>query len=106
MYSEQEYQLYLHDDAWTKAETDHLFDLSRRFDLRFVVIHDRYDHQQFKVSWYSLACVPNPRPSRPLLSGQPLHMPLSVLPPSPSPISLSSEAFRGGLEGTVLPHLC
>lgn len=51
MYSEQEYQLYLHDDAWTKAETDHLFDLSRRFDLRFVVIHDRYDHQQFKVSW-------------------------------------------------------
>lgn len=50
VYSEQEYQLYLHDDAWTKAETDHLFDLARRFDLRFVVIHDRYDHQQFKVS--------------------------------------------------------
>lgn len=42
--------MYLHDDAWTKAETDHLFDLARRFDLRFVVIHDRYDHQQFKVS--------------------------------------------------------
>ncbi|XP_037762939.1 DNA methyltransferase 1-associated protein 1 isoform X1 [Chelonia mydas] len=48
VYSEQEYQMYLHDDAWTKVETDHLFDLSRRFDLRFVVIHDRYDHQQFK----------------------------------------------------------
>lgn len=60
MYSEQEYQLYLHDDAWTKAETDHLFDLSRRFDLRFVVIHDRYDHQQFKVSrCHAFACVPN-----------------------------------------------
>lgn len=54
VYSEQEYQMYLHDDAWTKAETDHLFDLSRRFDLRFVVIHDRYDHQQFKVSVCSL----------------------------------------------------
>ncbi|KAM7014182.1 DNA methyltransferase 1-associated protein 1 isoform X2 [Ammospiza caudacuta] len=50
VYSEQEYQMYLHDDAWTKAETDHLFDLARRFDLRFVVIHDRYDHQQFKVA--------------------------------------------------------
>ena len=62
VYSEQEYQLYLHDDAWTKAETDHLFDLSRRFDLRFVVIHDRYDHQQFKVRWYgAFACGPNPR---------------------------------------------
>lgn len=60
VYSEQEYQLYLHDDAWTKAETDHLFDLSRRFDLRFVVIHDRYDHQQFKVSWCrAFACVHN-----------------------------------------------
>lgn len=48
VYSEQEDQLYLHDDARTKAETDHLFDLSHRFDLRFVVIHDRHDHQQFK----------------------------------------------------------
>uniref|UniRef100_A0A6I8RLN6 DNA methyltransferase 1-associated protein 1 n=1 Tax=Xenopus tropicalis TaxID=8364 RepID=A0A6I8RLN6_XENTR len=48
VYSEQEYQMYLHDDGWTKAETDHLFDLCRRFDLRFIVIHDRYDHQQFK----------------------------------------------------------
>lgn len=57
VYSEQEYQLYLHDDAWTKAETDHLFDLSRRFDLRFVVIHDRYDHQQFKVSWCLVICM-------------------------------------------------
>lgn len=48
VYSEQEYQMYLHDDSWTKAETDHLFDLCHRFDLRFIVIHDRYDHQQYK----------------------------------------------------------
>lgn len=48
VYSEQEYQLYLHDDGWTKAETDHLFDLCKRFDLRFVVVHDRYDHQQYR----------------------------------------------------------
>uniref|UniRef100_A0A4W4GWF8 DNA methyltransferase 1-associated protein 1 n=1 Tax=Electrophorus electricus TaxID=8005 RepID=A0A4W4GWF8_ELEEL len=48
VYSEQEYQMYLHDDGWTKAETDHLFDLCKRFDLRFVVVHDRYDHQQYR----------------------------------------------------------
>ncbi|XP_061636012.1 DNA methyltransferase 1-associated protein 1 isoform X2 [Phyllopteryx taeniolatus] len=48
VYSEQEYQLHLHDDSWTKAETDHLFDLCKRFDLRFVVVHDRYDHQQYR----------------------------------------------------------
>lgn len=50
VYSEQEYQMYLHDDGWTKAETDHLFDLCKRFDLRFIVIHDRYDHQQYRVT--------------------------------------------------------
>lgn len=60
VYSEQDYQMYLHDDGWTKAETDHLFDLCKRFDLRFIVIHDRYDHQQYRVSslsWFSF--VPN-----------------------------------------------
>lgn len=49
VYSEQEYQVHLHDDGWTKAETDHLFDLCKRFDLRFIVVHDRYDHQQYRV---------------------------------------------------------
>uniref|UniRef100_A0AAQ6A589 DNA methyltransferase 1-associated protein 1 n=1 Tax=Amphiprion ocellaris TaxID=80972 RepID=A0AAQ6A589_AMPOC len=48
VYSEQEYQMHLHDDGWTKAETDHLFDLCKRFDLRFIVVHDRYDHQQYR----------------------------------------------------------
>uniref|UniRef100_A0A8C6WSW5 DNA methyltransferase 1-associated protein 1 n=1 Tax=Neogobius melanostomus TaxID=47308 RepID=A0A8C6WSW5_9GOBI len=48
VYSEQEYQLHLHDDGWTKAETDHLFDLCKRFDLRFIVVHDRFDHQQYR----------------------------------------------------------
>ncbi|XP_064197785.1 DNA methyltransferase 1-associated protein 1-like [Anguilla rostrata] len=47
-YSEQEYQQHLHDDGWTKSETDHLFDLAQRFDLRFIVIQDRYDHQQYR----------------------------------------------------------
>lgn len=54
VYSEQEYQMYLHDDGWTKAETDHLFDLCKRFDLRFIVVHDRYDHQQYRVIMHSL----------------------------------------------------
>ncbi|KAI1883134.1 hypothetical protein AGOR_G00242100 [Albula goreensis] len=48
VYSDQEYQQHLHDDGWTKSETDHLFDLAKRFDLRFIVVQDRYDHQQFR----------------------------------------------------------
>lgn len=42
--------MHLHDDGWTKAETDHLFDLCKRFDLRFIVVHDRFDHQQYRVN--------------------------------------------------------
>lgn len=45
-YSDLEYQQHLHDDSWTRQETDHLFDLCKRFDLRFIVIHDRWDREK------------------------------------------------------------
>jgi len=49
-YTNEEFKLYLEDKSkgWTKAETDHLMDLCRRFDLRFVVIHDRYDRGTYR----------------------------------------------------------
>ncbi|CAB0012807.1 unnamed protein product [Nesidiocoris tenuis] len=47
-YTDAEYQSHLVAEGWTKPETDHLFDLCRRFDLRFVIIQDRYDYVQFK----------------------------------------------------------
>ncbi|XP_067119245.1 DNA methyltransferase 1-associated protein 1 isoform X2 [Centruroides vittatus] len=46
-YSDSDYQQHLHCDGWTRQETDHLFDLCRRFDLRFIVIHDRWDRSRF-----------------------------------------------------------
>ncbi|CAG2100680.1 unnamed protein product [Medioppia subpectinata] len=46
-YSDSEYQQLLSCDLWTKSETDHLFDLCRRFDQRFVIIHDRWDTKTF-----------------------------------------------------------
>lgn len=39
---------HLKSDEWTKEETDHLFDLCKRFDLRFIVIQDRYDKEKYK----------------------------------------------------------
>jgi len=45
-----EYHQHLHDENWSKQETDRLFELCRRFDLRFVVIHDRWDQNQSKRS--------------------------------------------------------
>lgn len=46
-YTDQEYAQHLHHDDWTKSETDHLFELCKRFDLRFIVIHDRWDRERF-----------------------------------------------------------
>ncbi|CAL5194548.1 unnamed protein product [Lathyrus oleraceus] len=41
-YTDEEYEKYLTDPTWTKEETNELFDLCERFDLRFVVIADRF----------------------------------------------------------------
>lgn len=48
IFSDAEYHNHLMVEGWTRAETDHLIDLCSRFDLRFPVIHDRWDRQTFK----------------------------------------------------------
>ena len=47
-FSDLEYQLHLHDDKWTRQETEHLFDLCKRFEIRFVIVHDRWDRERYK----------------------------------------------------------
>ncbi|XP_064626740.1 DNA methyltransferase 1-associated protein 1-like isoform X2 [Lineus longissimus] len=47
VYTDIEYTQHLHDESWTRLETDHLFDLAKRFDLRFVVMHDRWDRDRY-----------------------------------------------------------
>ncbi|GBP20445.1 DNA methyltransferase 1-associated protein 1 [Eumeta japonica] len=47
-YSDAEYNQYLRCEDWSQAETDHLMDLCQRFDLRFIVIHDRWDKAAFR----------------------------------------------------------
>lgn len=44
-YTQEEYdsQVKAGSGDWSKAETDYLFDLCERFDLRFIVIADRYE---------------------------------------------------------------
>ncbi|CAH1772728.1 unnamed protein product [Owenia fusiformis] len=46
-YSDAEYQQHLHDDSWSRAETDHLFEMAKRFDLRFIVMYDRWNKDKF-----------------------------------------------------------
>ncbi|PLW05316.1 hypothetical protein PCASD_24541 [Puccinia coronata f. sp. avenae] len=61
-YTTEEYYHLLRDDDWTKAETDYLFDLLNTYDLRFPVVHDRYEYvgshertlDDLKARYYSI----------------------------------------------------
>lgn len=44
-YTDEEYAARLQSDEWSRQETDYLMDLVEEFDLRWVVIADRYDYQ-------------------------------------------------------------
>ena len=46
-YTELEYNRHLTDPGWSRPETDHLMDLAQRFDLRFIVMADRWDTNTF-----------------------------------------------------------
>ncbi|CAI9785569.1 unnamed protein product [Fraxinus pennsylvanica] len=64
-YTDEEYEKYLVDPAWTKEETDRLFDMCERFDLRFIydlrfiVIADRFPSsknvEELKNRFYSVS---------------------------------------------------
>ncbi|EEF47221.1 SWR1-complex protein 4 [Ricinus communis] len=77
-YTEEEYEKYLTDPMWTKEETDQLFDLCERFDLRFVVIADRFSSsrslEELKDRYYSVsrAILVARAPSPGDVSGHPL----------------------------------
>ncbi|KAF3962311.1 hypothetical protein ACB098_10G067200 [Castanea mollissima] len=57
-YTDEEYEKYLNDPGWTKEETDQLFDLCQQFDLRFIVIADRFSSsrtvEELKDRYYSV----------------------------------------------------
>lgn len=42
VYTDEEYAKYLKSDRWTKSETDSLMELTRKYELRWPVIHDRW----------------------------------------------------------------
>lgn len=47
-YTLNEYNTHLRNNTkWNKVQTDHLFDLAKRFDTRFVLMTDRWDRDKF-----------------------------------------------------------
>jgi len=57
-YTDEEYQQHFQDSSWTKQETDELFELCWRFDMRFVVVADRMAStrtlEELKERFYSV----------------------------------------------------
>ncbi|XP_031100844.1 SWR1-complex protein 4-like isoform X1 [Ipomoea triloba] len=58
-YTDEEYEKYLTDPMWTKEETGQLFELCKRFDLRFTVIADRFSSsrtvEELKDRYYTVS---------------------------------------------------
>ncbi|VDM53051.1 unnamed protein product [Angiostrongylus costaricensis] len=46
-FTDEEYDKYLKVDNWTLEQTRHLFDVCRRFDIRWPIVHDRYDREKY-----------------------------------------------------------
>lgn len=46
-YTDAEYQQHLSGDNWARGETDHLMELAKRFNFRFIVMHDRWNRDRF-----------------------------------------------------------
>lgn len=44
-YNEEQYHAKLRSENWTKDETDYLMDLAYEYDLRWIIIADRYDYK-------------------------------------------------------------
>ncbi|KAJ6814674.1 putative SWR1-complex protein 4 [Iris pallida] len=77
-YTDEEYEKHMTDPTWTKEETDQLFDLCERFDLRFIVIADRFPSfrsmEELKSRYYAVsrALLLARAPSYSDVSGHPL----------------------------------
>lgn len=43
-YTDEEYAKAIepYSGDWTRTDTDHVMELVRRFDRRFIIVHDRY----------------------------------------------------------------
>lgn len=50
IFSEESYEEALKTDSWSYEETKYLFELATRYDLRWLVIHDRYDFNPLQSS--------------------------------------------------------
>ncbi|KAG6435137.1 hypothetical protein SASPL_100005 [Salvia splendens] len=108
-YTDEEYEKHLTDNTWTKEETDQLFDLCERFDLRFVLIADRFPSsktvEELKDRYYSVSrAILTARASSPgEVSGHPL-LKIGLYSRGVKPYNVSQETERKRALSLLLSH--
>eukprot|EP00897_Mesotaenium_endlicherianum_P010377 jgi/Mesen1/9368/ME000610S08694 len=108
-YTGDEYSTLLHDPRWSQEETDHLFELCARFDLRFIVIADRFgvggewperSVEDLKERYYSAEAERSAaRAAAPGASSDPDHL------PGEAPAALLQEQKQISPLAAGIPHV-
>ena len=49
-YTDEQYETNLKSDTWSKEETDYLINTAKEYDLRWIIIGDRYNYQPSETS--------------------------------------------------------
>ena len=64
-YTDEQYETHLKSEVWSREETDYLVDLAYEFDLRWIIIADRYEYKPKeapKETEDSMAVTPQAKP--------------------------------------------
>ncbi|XP_024639129.1 SWR1-complex protein 4 isoform X1 [Medicago truncatula] len=98
-YTDEEYEKYLANPKWTKEETDQLFDLCERFNLRFIVIADRFPSsrtvEELKDRYYSVSRAM-------LIARNPSSTDVAMDPLVQEPYNVSQEMERKRAQSLIL----
>ena len=45
-YTDEQYNGVLQQNGWTRSDTDYLMTLAKQYDLRFIIMQDRWDRNK------------------------------------------------------------
>jgi DNA methyltransferase 1-associated protein 1 len=69
-YTPEQYEAYFKSDDWSKEETDYLMELCRNFDLRWIVVADRYEPHEIPISPEKVAAMRSKQPGTGQANGE------------------------------------
>ncbi|KAG9326885.1 hypothetical protein KVV02_001409 [Mortierella alpina] len=97
-FTETDYTTHLQDSDWSYDETKYLWDLCRRFDLRWVVIQDRYEWPAQEQDRMALQCYNgNSIAPKPIITPKPKQLD-ALAETLPTPVTLTQPDVVAAVE--------